>query len=415
MNYIKIIGPGLLFASAAIGTSHLVLSTRAGAHYGISLLWIIIIALILKYPFFEFGTRYAVATGESLVSGYKKQGGIALGMFTLIICINMFAVTGAVSAVSAGILSTLIGLPVSITTMVAILLSITVVLLFFGGYNFLDTFIKILSVILFLSVSIAFIAVLIKGPVEQSAGFSPPKLFDGAGIALLISLVGWMPAGMEASTMNSIWVVKKWQSTNKRPTIKESMFDFRLGYGFTLLLAIMFLIIGAYTVYGSGQLLEGNGNQFSTALIEVLTANLGQWAFPVIGIACFGVIYGTLVTVLDAFARSLVNCIQELSTTIKNKEKNQNQFYRIILPIIALGGFFLFYLSSANMVKILEFATVLSFITTPFICYFNLKAINSKDVPVSFKPNSKLIYLAYLGLIMNILFAAFYLLYLINK
>lgn len=88
-NLLKSIGPGLLFASAAIGTSHLVLSTRAGAHHGMIFLWIILAALVLKYPFFEFGTRYAVATGKSLVSAYKKQGRLAVFLFMAVISINM--------------------------------------------------------------------------------------------------------------------------------------------------------------------------------------------------------------------------------------------------------------------------------------------------------------------------------------
>ena len=49
------LGPGLLFASMAIGTSHLVLSTKAGAQYGWLMIIPIILANILKYPFFEFG------------------------------------------------------------------------------------------------------------------------------------------------------------------------------------------------------------------------------------------------------------------------------------------------------------------------------------------------------------------------
>ena len=35
----KTLGPGILFASTAIGVSHLVQSTRAGADYGFSLLF----------------------------------------------------------------------------------------------------------------------------------------------------------------------------------------------------------------------------------------------------------------------------------------------------------------------------------------------------------------------------------------
>jgi len=46
------LGPGLLFASMSIGTSHLVLSTKAGAQYGWIMILPIIIANVLKYPFF---------------------------------------------------------------------------------------------------------------------------------------------------------------------------------------------------------------------------------------------------------------------------------------------------------------------------------------------------------------------------
>ncbi|NVK27203.1 MAG: divalent metal cation transporter, partial [Flavobacteriia bacterium] len=79
----KYLGPGILFAATAIGVSHLVQSTRAGADYGWSFLWIILIANVLKFPFFEFGTRYANATGESLIEGYKKLGTWAVVLYAL--------------------------------------------------------------------------------------------------------------------------------------------------------------------------------------------------------------------------------------------------------------------------------------------------------------------------------------------
>ena len=74
MHKLKRLGPGLLFAGAAIGVSHLVYSTRAGADYGWGLLWAFFIINAFKYPFFEFGPRYAIATGETLLDGYNKIG-----------------------------------------------------------------------------------------------------------------------------------------------------------------------------------------------------------------------------------------------------------------------------------------------------------------------------------------------------
>ena len=72
----KTLGPGILFASTAIGVSHLVQSTKAGALFGFGLLWAVIAANILKYPFFEFGSRYANATGKSIIDGTDKTLGI---------------------------------------------------------------------------------------------------------------------------------------------------------------------------------------------------------------------------------------------------------------------------------------------------------------------------------------------------
>ena len=52
-HILKKLGPGLLFAGAAIGVSHLVQSTKAGAEFGFGLIWALIIANLFKYPLTE--------------------------------------------------------------------------------------------------------------------------------------------------------------------------------------------------------------------------------------------------------------------------------------------------------------------------------------------------------------------------
>ena len=96
-RFLKTLGPGLLFASTAIGVSHLVQSTRAGATYGYALLWAILIANLLKYPSFEYGSRYANATGESLIDGYGRFGKWALYLYLFITVTPMFIIIAAVS------------------------------------------------------------------------------------------------------------------------------------------------------------------------------------------------------------------------------------------------------------------------------------------------------------------------------
>ncbi len=413
-NLLQTIGPGLLFASSAIGTSHLVLSTRAGAHHGMIYFWIILGALLLKYPFYEFGPRYANATGYSLLKGYKEQGSWAVILFLLVVIINMFAVTGAIGAVCAGLLATMFGVSgISVPLLAGLILGISVMLLLLGGYKGLDNLVKVISVVLLITVLIAFLAVLFKGHVPQAENFKAPTLLEGTGLALMISLLGWMPAGMEASTMNSIWSVEKAKATGYQPRLKESLFDFNLGYVFTLILALMFMTIGAFTLYGTGTALEGNATQFSNKLLNVFTQNLGSWSYYVIAIAAFGTIYGTLITVLDAFPRCFVRGLRVLKYENTEKNKEQEAFlekaYKWTVLIVGLGGFSLFYFSAASMLQLLQYVTIISFLLSPIIAFLNLRAIQSPTVPISHRPARSMMGLAYLGMFALVGFSIYYL------
>ena len=77
----RALGPGLLMATAAIGGSHLVASTQAGALFGWQLFGLIILINVLKYPFFRFAVDYTMNQRESLVHGYFRQGRSYLVIF----------------------------------------------------------------------------------------------------------------------------------------------------------------------------------------------------------------------------------------------------------------------------------------------------------------------------------------------
>ncbi|MEO0894839.1 MAG: divalent metal cation transporter [Bacteroidota bacterium] len=411
---LKIIGPGLIFASSSIGTSHLVLSTRAGAHHGLIFLFVIVGIMLLKYPFYEFGPRYANATGYSLVKGYKDQGKWILWLFMGVILLDMFAVTGAVAAVSAGLLATMFGVQwLSVPLLAGCIIALTVGVLLLGGYKGLDFTIKVISVLLLVFVSIAFVSVLANGPVESEPDFVAPPLLEGAGLTLLISLMGWMPSGVEASTLNSIWNVENEKATGYKPSLKEALFDFNLGYMLTLILAVMFLVIGAFTVYGSGELLEGSTTDFSNKLLNIFTANIGEWAYYIFAIAAFVTIYGTLITVIDAFPRAIIRGIRVLRYEDLQENEEQisflNRSYKLFVLLAGLGGFCLFYFSTASMIALLEAVTVIAFMISPFIAWLNLRAIQSDAIPISHKPSWGLLVMAYVGLIGITAFAGYYL------
>ena len=144
-NLFKAIGPGILFASTAIGVSHLVQSTRAGADYGFALVWAILLANLFKYPFFEFGSRYANATGKSIIDGYKNLGKWMLSLYALITVGSMFFVIAAVGAVTVGFLQNLFGIQLKLFgfnpffSTAILVFSLSALILILGKYKVLDS------------------------------------------------------------------------------------------------------------------------------------------------------------------------------------------------------------------------------------------------------------------------------------
>lgn len=71
-QFFRSLGPGILMASAAVGGSHLVASTKAGAIYGWQLAALILLVNLFKYPFFRAGVQYTMGTGKTLVEAMQS-------------------------------------------------------------------------------------------------------------------------------------------------------------------------------------------------------------------------------------------------------------------------------------------------------------------------------------------------------
>ncbi len=75
------LGPGLLYAGAAVGVSHRVMSTQAGANYAFLLLLLIPLIHLIQYPFYKFGLQYTALTGRNILHGYYAQGKWVLAIY----------------------------------------------------------------------------------------------------------------------------------------------------------------------------------------------------------------------------------------------------------------------------------------------------------------------------------------------
>ena len=150
------LGPGLLFAGTAIGVSHLVQSTKAGAEYGFGITWALLLAIILKYPFFKYAPKYSLINGESILHGYQRLNSNLLPIFFLITLCTMFTIQTAVTIVTAGIANSIFGNLLSVEIWTVIIITFSFLLLLIGKYNTLDKLIKYLILALAISTILSF-------------------------------------------------------------------------------------------------------------------------------------------------------------------------------------------------------------------------------------------------------------------
>ncbi len=399
-NILKKLGPGLLFAGAAIGVSHLVQSTRAGADFGWGLVWALIIINVFKYPFFQYGPRYAISTGKTLLDGYYKLGKGYLWFYFILNFATMFTIQTAVTIVTAGLASELFGLTENMVIWSVIITVFCSLILIFGKYKTLDKVIKVIIIVLAIS---SVLALLIAFSNNDNS-ISIKQIFPRSeGLLFLIAFMGWMPAPLDISIWHSIWTLEKNKIQKTKVKIVDSMFDFNVGYITTVILGLCFIGLGALVMYGSGESFSNQGGVFAKQLINLYTSNLGQGAYLIIAIAAFTTMFSTTITTLDASPRAMSKTIQLLF-------KKEKDFYITWIIILAVGTSLIFIFLLSEMGKLVQIATVLSFITTPIYAFLNYKLVNSDQVPKDLQPSKKLKFLSNLGLIFLTGFTLFYLL-----
>ena len=403
-SFLQSLGPGLLFAGAAIGVSHLVQSTKAGAEFGFGLIWALLFVHLFKYPFFQFGPRYAAATGETLLDGYKKLGKGVLIAYYILNFATMFTIQAAVTIVTAGLASQLFGafsVENNLVLWATLLMFISLIILLIGKYRLLDNLMKYIIMILTVSTIIAVTVALF----SSKESFDVTQIIPSGAteITFLIAFLGWMPAPLDISIWHSIWSVEKDKTTILSTKRKDAVSDFNIGYMSTLFLGICFVLLGALVMYKSGVTFSDKGVVFASQLIELYTKNLGEFSYIFIAIAAFTTMFSTTITTLDASPRAM-------NRTTKLLFKKQFKYgYWFWILFLFLGTFLILRYFMENMGLLVKVATILSFLTAPFYAILNYKLITGKHTPKEHQPGIYLKILSIVGIVFLVGFSIWFL------
>lgn len=398
----KAMGPGILMASAAVGGSHIVSSTQAGAIYGWQLAIIVLLVNLFKYPFFRFGSQYTLQNNKSLIEGYKEKGKLYLWVFFIMNIFSAVVNTAAVGILAAAILYNIFpnGFGLSISQLTTALIIVTLAMLLIGGYRFLDGLSKWVMTALTLATTLAVVIALFKHR-EYAPDFTAPSPWQLTALPFIVSLMGWMPAPIEISAINSMWTVEKRKTA--KVSLTDGIFDFNVGYIGTAVLAFIFLALGALIQFGSGQQVKSANAAYIAQFINMYESSFGAWSRLLIAFIAFLCIFGTTITVIDGYSRAN----NETMRLLFGRKEASQKVLNVWMVFTSIIGIIIVLLFAGDVATLMRFAMIASFLTTPVYAYLNYSLVNNKEHKLSVWLN----WLSIFGLIYLAGFAIFFLVY----
>jgi len=392
------IGPGILYAGAAVGTSHLLQSTRAGAEYGFSLIGLVLLTFLFKYPAFEFSYRYTTATRQSLLKGYLAQGRWALILFLVIILLSSVIAVTALVAVTSALAGSMIG---SVPPVVLHLVQLAAVglILGVGRYAVLDRAMKLMMSVLVVITIVAVVLAFRKQTVDVPV-LPPPELWSVGGIAFMLAVMGWMPTPVDASAFTSLWMQERREQTGHDPTMKEALVDFNVGYLSSAGLAVAFVLLGALVMYGTGEKFSASSVVFAGQLTGLYTKAIGEWGRWLVSFIAFITMFSTVLTVFDGYTITIRGALELLFPQGSSVRK----LNRLVFPMLMIAAFVLASYWGRGIKAMVDFAAVTAFLTAPVLAWLNYRAVTAAGFPADFRPGRGLHILAWAGMAFLVLF-----------
>lgn len=169
----------------------------------------------------------------------------------------MFIIMAAVTTVTAALAKFVLELYLSVTLSPvlwgALIIAACLMLLVVGRYRVLERTMKWVMGVLLLCTLAAVVIAATGGPGRAAVPVEIPVWWGVANFGFVLAFMGWMPIPIDSAIWNSIWVREHGAAAGRAMTLREALFDYRLGYLTVAAVAVLFLALGALVMFGRGE------------------------------------------------------------------------------------------------------------------------------------------------------------------
>lgn len=396
---LRLIGPGLVWATAAIGSGELIITTKVGAEYGYAFIWALWVGLYLKYWIQKGILDLSVITGKPVIElWFETKFGKWISIYWLLFFVlTLTGVSGLIGLTASALNALLPGIETRIWAVIT-----TAMVIGFAYTQKYERFEKVMLITAAITVIGAVGVVILSRP-------APLSIFEWEipsslpVVLILLSLLGWgAGSGPDLMIPYSWWVVEKGYHELKpdkssmakaddttikfiKKWLNISTWDNVAGYVVTGLVASAFMIAGAAILRPRGILVDGLDVLKNVATI--FTETYGGWAFVIFIFSAGAALFDTGLGVFDGARITIAHIVRLLlgKLPLPITEIRSNSGYRVSLIVCSIIPLAIF-LGLPNPVLLIIFSSIVSAVSMPLLgilVYWSLL----KQIPLTFRPN----------------------------
>lgn len=346
------IGPGIVLASAIVGSGEVIATTTLGAQVGFAALWIVLLSCAIKPVVQAELGRYTIVTGRTGLEGFNAVPGPRLGANWLVwawaatVSLTLLQVGGMYGGV--GQVLHVLWPAIPVTAWVGICLAITLAVLLGGGYSRIERF-AVVKVALFTLLTVFAAAVLLRRPgavslhdVAVGLSFTLPP----AGLVTAIAVFGITGVGATELVMYPYWCVEKGYArfvgphepgpewiARARGWMRVMHLDILCSMAIYTMATVAFYLLGAAILHRMGVIPAARDTV--AVLSQIYTQTLGDWALWIFYVGVVVTLYGTIFAATAAHSRMMADLVRVMGVYARDDAASRRTWRNRFVVLLA--------------------------------------------------------------------------------
>jgi len=299
---LRIVGPGIVVAATGVGAGDLVAAAKAGATYGLPVLWTAALGAVLKFALAEGIGRWQLATGTTVIEGWSRllAGPLRAGFLAYFVLWSFIVAAALMSACGLAAHAMFPGL--SVTTWAVLHALAGLAFVWFGGYSGVEHAMKVFVGLMV--VALIGSAIVEAPPLADTLrGLVVPVIPHG-GTVLVMGIIGGIGGTLTLLSYNYWMAEKGWRGAPWAPGMRV---DLGVGYALTGLFGLAVIVLGGTVLLPHGITVSGaKGVLDMAALLGERLGRGGEWLFLA---GFWGAVFSSLLGVWQGVPYLFGDCV----------------------------------------------------------------------------------------------------------